>query len=170
MIEDFIRPAREAVACKHMVVVQQDPQASLFEWANTYRFIASVWGPPWIAFPRILGDRRVELIYGLHILSEVSVNTKHHAFGMNAGSLTELPTLNSLGVYSCDSSAPVWRGLQGRSLHDSWADIPFDPDFAYVGTQYQELADTNLQEVMRACRSTSVIQSPIKAAAISAPR
>lgn len=174
--------AGTGVAAERMVVVQQHPEASLFEWAATYdacQFYS------WVAFPRILGARRVELIAGLKRIGRYHRHAKHHAFGMNAGSLDELPKLNSLGIYSCDSSAPVWRGLCGYHLNGEqegglalWPDIPFNPHEARLedmvdsleALQRRQLADRNLAEVLNACQSRWDVPSIIKAAPISVSR
>lgn len=53
----------------------------------------------------------------------------HHALGMADGSLDEFHQLKSLGVNSCDSSAPVWRGAHTTSLPSlpRTFDVQFDP-------------------------------------------
>lgn len=152
---------------EHMVVVQQHPEASLAEWMWEYDQLGNNFCD-WIAFPRILGSRRVELIAGLQKLGKWWVGLRHHAFGMNAGSLAELPQLNTLGVYSCDSSAPVWRGLCGfRNGDPSWPDVKFDPhwnDQSNEAMARKQLGDRNLAEVLEACQQKSEMPSPIKAA------
>lgn len=161
-----------------MIVLQQDVQASLFEWATVYQYICRMYDPQWIAFPRVLGNRRVELIAGMQAVDLLwNPGCKHHAFGMNAGSLDELPLLNTLGIDSCDSSAPVWRGLLGYHLEETlaWPDITFDPSMDIDGMpsvdsttkmQRKQLADRNLAKVMEACHTKLEMASPIKAATI----
>lgn len=194
MIRDFAGacrrngPDRGMETAEHMIVVQQHPEASLFEWASVYHHLVTDQLCDWIAFPRILGERRIELIEGLHTTGAGMVwssDIKHHAFGMNAGSLDELPKLNSLGIYSCDSSAPVWRGLCGYHLNGEqegglalWPDIPFNPHEARLedmvdsleALQRRQLADRNLAEVLNACQSRWDVPSIIKAAPISVSR
>lgn len=180
LIRDF------AVACRgktnfttmmtrqHMVVVQEHPEASLLEWAHAYTELAGNFCD-WIAFPRILGNRRIELIAGLQKLGLWETSRKYHAFGMNAGSLEELPKLNTLGITSCDSSAPVWRGLMGYHINSTseWPDITFDPHYDIDADssrditermQLKQLADYNLAEVHAACQRKWEIPSPIRAA------
>lgn len=184
MIRDFARATLETASenkqalqkCKHMAVVQHHPEASLTEWMWAYDQLGDNFCD-WIAFPRILGARRVELIAGLQKLGKWWVGHHHHAFGMNAGSLSELPKLNSLGVDSCDSSAPVWRGLMGYSIFDgTWPDIPFDPHYHHIWgatgrdstelMQLSQLADRNLAEVLEACQQKWEMPSHIKAETI----
>jgi hypothetical protein len=43
---------------------------------------------------------------------------KTHALGMANGDLWELDRLAWEGVVSCDSSAPIWRGLFGQTLNE----------------------------------------------------
>jgi hypothetical protein len=158
----------------YMVVVQEDPEASLFEWARAYWDAAYESLASWVAFPRILADRRVELIAGLHKMGWWSDAVEHHAFGMNAGSLAELPQLNTLGIYSCDSSAPVWRGLHGCDIESkTWEDHPFNPHWTDAGydprhvADLRKLAETNLEEVHTACQQKWAMPSVIKAASTS---
>lgn len=182
LIQDFAGAVRSFSArptlgkCEHMIVVQQHPEASLLEWAHVYATF-DIGFCDWIAFPRILGTRRVELIAGLRRSGTWHGNMKHHAFGMNAGSLDELPKLNTLGIDSCDSSAPVWRGLMGYHINSTmeWPDVPFDPHYNIdvdssrditERMQLKQLADHNLEEVLTACQQRSVMLSPIKAETI----
>jgi hypothetical protein len=159
------------MGCALMGVVQQHPEASLFEWAAVYQELARFFG--WIAFPRILGDRRVEFIAGLHTTDMWYERTTHHAFGMNAGSLDELPKLNAYGIYSIDSSAPVWRGLQGFRIDEElWPDIPFDASAPNVRGQdfALYLANQNLERTFDRCQSKWEVPSIIKATPMSASR
>lgn len=148
---------------ERMVVVQADPAASLFTWAGNYQYINRHYNPDWIAFPRILGSRRVELIAGMQNLDIIwNPSIKHHAFGMNAGALEELQMLSLLGIDSCDSSAPVWRGLMGYKIEEpGWPDITFDPHYdpdkeplldLTAKMQRKQLGDRNLAEVLVRCQ------------------
>lgn len=177
LIRDFPRP-RIDDTWQEMVVVQQDPRAALIEWIDAYRETRN-YPCEWVALPRVLAARRIELIYTLRKLGLWQLDIQHHAFGMNAGSLAELPALNTLGVYTCDSSAPVWRGLNGYHINSTseWEDYPFNPDAnldAACGNGAEEyaasvraLADANLTEVLNACQSTWEIPSTFMAAPIS---
>jgi hypothetical protein len=75
---------------------------------------------------------------------------KHHALGMIGGSVPELHRLASVGFTGCDSSSPVWRGINGYRYGDPWPDIPF----SLAGPIYPDIdkAEANLQEVLEACR------------------
>ena len=143
-----------------MPVVQQDPEAPLAEWVAAYASFVKH-GDGWIAFPRVLGDRRVKLIEMLLRSRVLPADLKVHAFGMNAGSLSELSELRDLGVYSCDSSAPVWRGLSMgvRIGRDHWIDMPFDPSWKFTGgpimARNMQVADLNLEVVLQLCQSKS---------------
>lgn len=65
---------------------------------------------------------------------------KVHALGMVRGNLGELPFLREAGVFSIDSSAPVWRGWNGISLEetsgrDCVPDVDFDASMDNVDHQ-----------------------------------
>lgn len=53
----------------------------------------------------------------------------HHCLGMADGSLEEWSLLNAYGINSCDSSAPIWRGIHGEVLPVLPEEFPiaFDP-------------------------------------------
>lgn len=74
----------------------------------------------------------------------------HHALGMKDGSLEELRELSKLGVNSCDSSAPIWRGLHDSPLSgSSWAfHTPFDP---FSTLPLKSTAVANMQKVNEIC-------------------
>lgn len=79
---------------------------------------------------------------------------KIHAFGMCSGSLKELKALADLGVTSCDSSAPIWRGMWGYRLEDTcWVDEPFNPLLRVsVPTSSYQFIEYNIQQVEEAIR------------------
>ena len=74
----------------------------------------------------------------------------HHALGMLGGAVPELHRLHHVGFKGCDSSSPVWRGLNGYRYGDPWSDIPF----SLRGPDYPDLerAEANLKEVLEACQ------------------
>lgn len=156
-----------------MRVVQQSADADLLYWMREYQKLSTY---KWIALPRLLGARRVEFIRALQYADEWHEAANHHAFGMNAGAIEELPQLNALGVYSCDSSAPVWRALvAGHRIGtpERWADYPFDPkwhEVGEVGRANKIIADYNLTEVFAACQLKLETPSTIVAAPTSSPR
>lgn len=144
-----------AYAPQLMLTLQQDAGADIFTWAAQYVEYRTM--AQWIGLPRVLGWARPQLIHGLQILGLWDGTVKHHALGMNAGSLDELKKLAELGVYSCDSSAPVWRGLNGFGLDSTtlWPDFPFDAAFEAGGPDVEDLADFNLTKVLHICNSPS---------------
>ncbi len=108
-----------------------------------------------IAIPRHLGYRRVAIAAELHDQKRWSERCMHWALGMNAGSISELSLLHELGFMGCDSSAPVWRGLNGYYLNEKWPDPPFDPFRTDFGKAAIEKAKFNLSEVLQACKLPS---------------
>lgn len=69
-----------------------------------------------------------------------------HLFGF--GGLAELGQLKTcnLPINSIDTSAPVWRGLNGYGLYDSWPDYPFELEGSYEWRKdYEQLALANLE-------------------------
>jgi hypothetical protein len=58
-------------------------------------------------------------------------NMYHHYLGLNCGSNVEIPSLISMNVLdSCDSSGPIWWGIQGISYNPTYS------DFAGVNKKY----------------------------------
>lgn len=74
---------------------------------------------------------------------------KHHALGMIGGAVPELQRLRSVGFTGCDSSSPVWRGINGYRYGDPWPDIPF----SIISPTYPDIekAEENLKEVLEVC-------------------
>lgn len=75
---------------------------------------------------------------------------KHHALGMLSGYVEELSYLANQGFESCDSSAPIWRGLLGYSMTDKWPNYEFQVQAGPEANNWQ-MAEKNLTEVMEAC-------------------
>lgn len=120
-------------------------------WKDMFRLESRMY--KWIAFPRVLGADRIHLVH--YCCNFRVLSTKLHAFGW-IGSVQELRALAKVGVNTCDSSGPVWRGLNGYEIADTWPDIKFDPEVVYddMNVRYNfQQADENLAEVLRACAS-----------------
>ncbi len=62
--------------------------------------------------------------------------TYHHALGMKYGSLNEAQALAKLGVNSIDSSAPIWRALNGSTV--TWNPQPFQIPFNPFAQAFQQ--------------------------------
>lgn len=114
----------------------------------------------YIALPRCLvngaamGSRaRIHFIAQLKREHVWNSSVSHHALGMLGGNTEELWGLTHQAVTSCDSSAPIWRGLHGYGLLDPWPDYPFDP-FDTKADDWPR-AVKNLQEVHDACKLIS---------------
>lgn len=76
---------------------------------------------------------------------------KHHALGMLDGNVAELRYLAANGFTSCDSSAPIWRGLHGYYLSDpNWGKWQFDPECP-PDINNLVRAGKNLDTVLEAC-------------------
>ncbi len=70
----------------------------------------------WVGLPRKMSSR-VDFVSRLKQLRQWKGNRKHHALGMAGGDLGEAKLLAKLGVYSIDSSNPVWRKGLGMAGH-----------------------------------------------------
>jgi hypothetical protein len=108
----------------------------------------------WIALPRCLATdithNPLARVFMAEYVRKEHPNMKIHALGMVDGNPYELPFLAEHGVYSYDSSAPVWRGICGHNLQSEWPGIEIQ--FDWVGDDIElELATSNLKEVDRAC-------------------
>jgi hypothetical protein len=70
-----------------------------------------------------------------------------HALGMDRGNYHELWYLQEAGVRSIDSSAPVWRGLNGYSLEhfEDWDETPIDWNIQLPTSSLTSVAYTNLK-------------------------
>lgn len=79
----------------------------------------------------------------------------HHALGMRDGSLEELSYLASSGLFeSCDSSAPICRGLDGWALEEGESH-PTHPDFdpTFVNARFGfTQAKANFNTVLAICK------------------
>lgn len=157
-----------------VMVVLHAPPGQLESFMNLYTRMSVYVG--WIGFSRLTLD------YGIVVPKEVglppeattwvadhhsrrallaqllqrqglwSKSVKHHALGMLNGDVRELPLLAEAGFTGVDSSAPVWRGLQGYSLkREDWIDEPFNPMIQF-GTGVKSYAESNLEEVLKACK------------------
>lgn len=96
----------------------------------------------WIGLPRCVPMRN-------EILEKPQEGIRYHALGMHNGSLKELELLAALGCSSCDSSAPIWRGMHGYRFGEYWPDLPFHYDAPSEAHNW-EFAESNLQRVMEA--------------------
>jgi hypothetical protein len=78
----------------------------------------------WIGVPRCLTtDWKLSRVMVAAALKELRPSLKFHAFGMANGSVSELASLRTSGLFtSVDSSAPVWRGWCGYKLGDDMWD------------------------------------------------
>jgi hypothetical protein len=113
----------------------------------------------WIGFSRLTRCYSTELKWPWHRaqfakwLQDHSIwrsSLFHHALGMLNGNVEELKLLSSTGFDSCDSSAPVWRGLLGYSMQDNWPNYEFQPFISDEVNNWTQ-ADINLNEVLQAC-------------------
>ena len=120
-----------------MYVPQAPPDSWNEWWRGLYEWFHQPWSKrvSWIGLPRALAThiRKDPLARVLAARSLVG-NRRIHALGMVKGDYHELPYLDHAGVYSIDSSAPVWRGILGLRLADTIGQS-FDIDFgepAYI--------------------------------------
>jgi hypothetical protein len=140
-----------------MPVLQSSDTADVWQWIRTYREHTFY---KWIAFPRCMGEQRTILASGLKYAALWDSTCKYWALGMLDGDIEELSELSHLGFYGCDSSAPVWRGLQGFSLNEAdrtaWqvqgTPVDFSTKLDTIPFKHLELAKSNLAEVLAECR------------------
>lgn len=105
--------------------------------------------------------RRTLFIQRLKELKLWNPNCYHHALGMRDGSLRELEQLRNIDVDSCDSSAPIWRGVHGHKIGSN--ELPFNIDFDPFWSptpslcnsplSIDPLAKENFQQVLDICAS-----------------
>lgn len=159
------RYADAGLGCQWMYVPQANPRLGSLtdittarqEWAKS---LLTFLGDPrvgeyvgWVGLPRCLATHfsgwRHEIASLIH---QDRPFLKLHALGMAAGSLEEMKLLEEAGVYSIDSSAPVWRGWNGFTLHqtEEWALKGTPVDFLDIPPTLHdaEIIETNLQEVL----------------------
>lgn len=103
------------------------------------------------------GLSRVKFMEEL-VARKVFDRTKHHhALGMVAGSLPELREVVESGFFmGCDSTAPIWRGLNGYDIEDStWpGKIPLVASDCVVSDDKRNIAYNNLDKVIAICTRT----------------
>jgi len=114
----------------------------------------------WIGFSRLTGSCSSQWLhsesrakFARHLKTFNFWNSKciHHALGMLNGDLAELPLLANEKFFSCDSSAPVWRGMNGYKIDDpTWPNYAFEPLAAPEASNW-DLANSNLKQVEEAC-------------------
>lgn len=168
-MEETLRRSTEF--CDHysgevMIVLHASP-GDLAGFVRLYRKAAEL--ADWIGFSRLTWNyglqehnlhrqdplRRAKFALFLHEAGLWEPNVKHHALGFGQSvyddaALEELSQLHNLGFEGCDSSAPIWRGLQGVKFGQPWHNAVFDPNYDVVLNL--NLAKQNLEEVLRACR------------------
>lgn len=111
----------------------------------------------WVGFSRLTkryawgtSTRREFFAHHLQDTKQWRPELVHHALGMLDGEVKELPGLTKAGFHSCDSSAPIWRGLHGYSLTDKWLKYEFQPNASDEVCNWTQ-AEANLTEVLKAC-------------------
>lgn len=143
-----------------MTVVHAEP-GNLEQFTHAY--MEACKQSPWVGISRLTQDfgasfeisPRLAFIKYLKLEKKYDGSKKHHALGMASGSLKELNMLAGSGLFnSCDSSAPLWRGMCGTKLGELWPDAPFDPTSEMLLGSSMDTATNNWQEVQAACKLT----------------
>ena len=148
------------VGVKPCMILHAD-DGDLWQFIEGYRQITRLF--PWVGFSRLTNsygsprettlNRRVKFAEGLQKIGLWSRKTTHHAFGMLKGAVEELPLLDKVGFFGCDSSAPVWRGLHGHKIQNrGWLNVPFSSQIWDVKMEHIWLADLNLRKVLAKCK------------------
>lgn len=116
---------------------------------------------PWVGFSRLTNHfgltsphwrRRVDFIQYLQSEGKWGEGAEHHALGMLDGCMRELPLLAASGIYSIDSSAPIWRGLHGYCMDSKWPGFSFRPELGHTPSESNlTLASSNLSHVQESC-------------------
>lgn len=101
----------------------------------------------WVGFPRkmakLVDIGRYALAARLKQIGLWDNTRRHHALGMVEGSIEELRNVAKEGFHSCDSSHPVWRGIDEKE--------DFNVDWESGGSPYSHIV-ANLQKVDQACK------------------
>lgn len=151
-----------------MTVVHATP-GDLGQFVKAYLKATSI--GKWVGFSRLTpryglkGEvaklRRVQLANYLKTIGQWRWRHKHHALGMLDGDVEELTLLNNAGFRSCDSSAPIWRGLCGFRLGDkTWPDFKFELEGGYQQPPVNvAVASQNLARVVTACVKKETINA-----------
>lgn len=142
-----------------LMYIPQGPSYS--EWVDELERFLQL--PPalapikWVALPRWIAVEHHSLsrIEAAMAIKQVTGDVfKIHAFGMSAGNIHELWALDQAGVYSIDSSAPVWRGWNHFGIRDEgetkWDGLPVNFDAGQPTSTAQKVIEYNLQEVANA--------------------
>lgn len=158
--------SRLEFSCEFMGIPQALPMDINAWWKCAKRMLEDP-RITWIGLPRCLYTH-----FGLHdelrstiaqCIHDVRPDIKLHALGMADGSLTELEKLAAINVVeSCDSSAPVWRGWQGRAIEDShdWIKDGSAVDFSAALPEDTWYIEHNLDKVLNICWTKTRNGSP----------
>lgn len=106
-------------------------------------------GFKWVGLPRAMNTHIFKLKLAraacAEMLKAIHPEVRVHALGWG-GWLGELDLLAKNGVYSWDSSAPIWRGWCGFSLEeDHWPDYKLDLNRADLSSLVNEIVLKNLE-------------------------
>jgi hypothetical protein len=119
----------------------------------------------WIGLGRFLythfGEKPEFRFTIAEIIKNIRPDIKIHALGMAAGSLLELDWLTKKDIISsCDSSAPVWRGWNGRLIDtpqasEYWAQegSPVDFNAPLPSTDCVNKINYNIERVLQVCKA-----------------
>ncbi len=148
-----------ATFCEFMFVPQAEP-SDMSGFLNGLTVALKDKRISWVALPRCLATdiarNTLARCFMAEFIRKEYPHVKIHALGMVDGNPYELAMLAERGVYSCDSSAPVWRGWNGLTLHNHWdgPDIDFNAVIpaASCSDLFLKRVNDNLEEVDRACR------------------
>lgn len=105
----------------------------------------------WIGIPRCLStdisDNPLARVLFAGSIKKDYPHINLHALGMVKGNVHELYYLQKIGVRSCDSTAPVWRGLHGKMLFQPWEELAFRFDAEPPLGRYAVCHESNLLEI-----------------------
>lgn len=127
----------------------QGIKGSLTDWLRGYDFAANnpdidIIGMSILAIPNALPH--IDYTYARVVMSQLllsmqrfNTNKKHHYLGLNASPNIEIPSLiNMQTIWSCDSSNPVWSGVNGHRYN------PTSLDWLYIKKQFLPHVDFNI--------------------------
>lgn len=149
---------KKSIKANLMKVIHAE-SGKLHEFLSAYIIASTTCS--WVGFSRLTSKYsslwphaigRIKFAQELKMRGYWKQQVKHHALGMLNGDTDELPLLDKAGFHSCDSSAPIWRGIHGYDITDkSWPNYAFEPVAAPEAKDWVTAAG-NLERVLKACQ------------------
>lgn len=133
---DFKAAGFKTMFVPHAEIGDTQGWIDCYKWAANAKGLVDIIGMSILAVPNAIPH--VPKAYARVVMTEMliaqnlfSFDTPHHYLGLNSGPNVELPTLITRNTLSsCDSSNPVWAGINGLMYNQTTTDfLPINKKF-----------------------------------------